>query len=67
MSLCPEPLKTHRVGEQGEQCTLNLSRTQTLPPIGMVGKLGERVPTQVSSSLLNRGSKLRGPSPKALV
>ncbi|GBM37215.1 hypothetical protein AVEN_14981-1 [Araneus ventricosus] len=32
------------------------------PPVGVAWKLGEVVPAQVSSSLSDRGSKLRGPS-----
>ncbi|GFW82930.1 hypothetical protein TNCV_2209821 [Trichonephila clavipes] len=37
------------------------------PPVGVVWELGEGVPAQVSSTSLDHGSKLRGPSPKALV
>ncbi|GFY04178.1 hypothetical protein TNCV_1199561 [Trichonephila clavipes] len=37
------------------------------PSVGGVWKLEKGVPTQVSSSSLDRGSKQRGPSPKALV
>ncbi|GFX03673.1 hypothetical protein TNCV_2112451 [Trichonephila clavipes] len=37
------------------------------PPVGVVWWLGEGVPDQESSSSLDHGSKLRGPSPKALV
>ncbi|GFX93922.1 hypothetical protein TNCV_3412851 [Trichonephila clavipes] len=33
------------------------------PPVGVVWKLGEGVPSQVSSSSLDYGSKLRGLSP----
>ncbi|GFV38215.1 hypothetical protein TNCV_4792011 [Trichonephila clavipes] len=58
-SSSPVPLKTRRVGQR---CTLNLE----LPPVGVVC-LGEGVPAQVSSTSLDHGSKLRGPSPKALV
>ncbi|GFT68489.1 hypothetical protein TNCV_2204091 [Trichonephila clavipes] len=36
------------------------------PPVGVVWKLEEGFPTQVSSSSLDHDSKLRGPSPKAL-
>ncbi|GFV51526.1 hypothetical protein TNCV_2908291 [Trichonephila clavipes] len=36
------------------------------PLVCVVWKLGEVVPAQVSSSSLDRGSKLRGPSPKAV-
>ncbi|GFX83072.1 hypothetical protein TNCV_4986661 [Trichonephila clavipes] len=56
------PLKTRRVGQR---CTLNLSRAETSsrwcgsPPVG--------VQAQVSSTSLDHGSKLRGPSPNALV
>ncbi|GBO26261.1 hypothetical protein AVEN_11754-1 [Araneus ventricosus] len=32
------------------------------PPLGVARKLAEGVPTQVSSSSSDRGSKLRGPS-----
>ncbi|GFY05999.1 hypothetical protein TNCV_3863031 [Trichonephila clavipes] len=35
-------------------------------PVGVVWKLEEGVPAQVSSSLLGHGSKLRRPSPKGL-
>ncbi|GFX80208.1 uncharacterized protein TNCV_2642241 [Trichonephila clavipes] len=51
------PLKTRRVGQQ---CTLNLSRAEMFSR--WCG-----VPTQVSSTSLDHVSKLRGPSPKALV
>ncbi|GFU85319.1 uncharacterized protein TNCV_2386241 [Trichonephila clavipes] len=62
-SSSPVPLKTHRVGER---CTLNLSRAQTSSRwCGVVVRRG--VPAQVSSSSLDHCSKLRGPSPKALV
>ncbi|GFY11690.1 hypothetical protein TNCV_2539721 [Trichonephila clavipes] len=37
-----------------------------LPP-QLVWQLGEGVPAQVSSTSLDHGSKLRSPSPKALV
>ncbi|GFW65548.1 hypothetical protein TNCV_3549711 [Trichonephila clavipes] len=53
MRLSPVPLKTCRVGGL---CTLNLP---------LVWKSGEGVPAQVSSSSLDHGSKLQGPSPKA--
>ncbi|GFU78671.1 uncharacterized protein TNCV_2302821 [Trichonephila clavipes] len=62
-SSSPVPLKTRRVGER---YTLNLSRAQTSSRWrGVVVRRG--VPAQVSSSSLDHGSKLRGPSPKALV
>ncbi|GFV86486.1 kinesin-like protein [Trichonephila clavipes] len=48
------------------RCALNPSRRKR-PPIDMVGKLRERVPAQMSSSSLDHVSKLRGPSPTALV
>ncbi|GFY35810.1 uncharacterized protein TNCV_4841871 [Trichonephila clavipes] len=65
MSSSLVPLKTRRVGER---CTLNLWRGQTSSRwCGGVEQLGEGVPAQVSSSSLDHGSKLRGPSPKALV
>ncbi|GFW40837.1 hypothetical protein TNCV_4368851 [Trichonephila clavipes] len=35
------------------------------PPVGVVWKLGEAVPAQVSSTSIDHGSKLRGPSPKS--
>ncbi|GFW64551.1 uncharacterized protein TNCV_3513731 [Trichonephila clavipes] len=57
------PLKTRRVGQR---CTLNLSRAETSSRwCGVVVRRG--VPAQVSSTSLDHGSKLRGPSPKALV
>ncbi|GFV00036.1 uncharacterized protein TNCV_4057091 [Trichonephila clavipes] len=59
----PVPLKTRRVGQR---CTLNLSRAE-MSSRGVVWWLGEGVPAQVSSTSLDHGSKLRGPSPKALV
>ncbi|GFU49507.1 uncharacterized protein TNCV_1590551 [Trichonephila clavipes] len=63
MSSSPVPLKTRRVGQRG---TLNLSRAQTSSRwCGVVVR--RVVPAQVSSSSLDHGSKLRGPSPKALV
>ncbi|GFS98744.1 uncharacterized protein TNCV_2591891 [Trichonephila clavipes] len=63
-SLSPVPLKTRRVEQR---CMLNLSRAETRPPVGVAWKLGEGVPAQVSPTSLDHGSKLRGPSPKALV
>ncbi|GFV50030.1 uncharacterized protein TNCV_2354151 [Trichonephila clavipes] len=59
----PVPLKTRRVAQR---CTLNLSRAET-SSLGVVWLLGEGVPGQVSSMSLDHSSKLRGPSPKALV
>ncbi|GFV93510.1 uncharacterized protein TNCV_1988241 [Trichonephila clavipes] len=62
-SSSPVPLKTRRVGQQ---CMLNLSRVETSSRwCGVVGRRG--LPAQVSSTSLDHGSKLRGPSPKALV
>ncbi|GFX32705.1 uncharacterized protein TNCV_888431 [Trichonephila clavipes] len=62
-SSSPVPLKTRRVGQL---CTLNLSRAETSSRwCGVVVRRG--VPAQVSSTSLDHGSKLRGPSPKALV
>ncbi|GFX00780.1 uncharacterized protein TNCV_4577471 [Trichonephila clavipes] len=64
-SSSPVPLKTRRVGERW---TLNLSRVQTFSRwCGVVARRGRGVPAQVSSSSLDHGPKLRGPSPKALV
>ncbi|GFX82456.1 uncharacterized protein TNCV_2166041 [Trichonephila clavipes] len=60
----PVPLKIRRVGQR---CTLNLSRAETSSRwCGVVVRRGE-VPAQVSSTSLDHGSKLRGPSPEALV
>ncbi|GFY01491.1 uncharacterized protein TNCV_2606781 [Trichonephila clavipes] len=62
-SSSPVPLKTRSVGQR---CTLNLSRAETSSRwCGVVVRRG--VPAQVSSTSLDHGSKLRGPSPKALV
>ncbi|GFV32472.1 uncharacterized protein TNCV_1677581 [Trichonephila clavipes] len=62
-SSSPVPLKTRRVGQR---CTLNLSRAEMSSRwCGVVVRRG--VPAQVSSTSLDHGSKLRGPSPKALV
>ncbi|GFT58561.1 uncharacterized protein TNCV_1250321 [Trichonephila clavipes] len=58
----PVPLKTRRVGQR---CTLNLSRAETSSR--WCGNKERRVPAQVSSTSLDHGSKLRGPSPGALV
>ncbi|GFT07038.1 uncharacterized protein TNCV_1415821 [Trichonephila clavipes] len=58
----PVPLKTRRVGQR---CTLNLSRAETSSRwCGVVVRRGG-VPAQVSSTSLDHGSKLRGPSPKS--
>ncbi|GFV85088.1 uncharacterized protein TNCV_3320261 [Trichonephila clavipes] len=62
-SSSPVPLKKRRVGQR---CTLNLSRAETSSRwCGVVFR--RVVPAQVSSTSLDHGSKLRGPSPKALV
>ncbi|GFW64642.1 uncharacterized protein TNCV_700481 [Trichonephila clavipes] len=67
-SSSPIPLKTHRLGQR---CTLNLSRADTSSRwCGVVvrrGLGGGGVPAQMSSTSLDHGSKLHGPSPKALV
>ncbi|GFX84500.1 uncharacterized protein TNCV_3531971 [Trichonephila clavipes] len=60
----PVPLKTRRVGQR---CTLNLSRAETSSRWCDVVVRRGGVPAQVSSTSLDHGSKLRGPSPKALV
>ncbi|GFX55319.1 uncharacterized protein TNCV_3968731 [Trichonephila clavipes] len=63
MSSSPVPLKTRRLGQR---CTLNLSRAETSSRwCGVVGRRGDAA--QMSSTSLDHGSKLRGPSPKALV
>ncbi|GFU08993.1 uncharacterized protein TNCV_1318651 [Trichonephila clavipes] len=65
MSSSPIPLKTRRVGQP---CTLNLSRAVTSSRwCGVVVRRGGGVPAQVSSTSFDYGSKLRGPSSKALV
>ncbi|GFX37163.1 uncharacterized protein TNCV_199141 [Trichonephila clavipes] len=62
MSSSRVPLKTRRVGER---CPLNLLRAVTSSRwCGVVVRKGG-VPAQVSSTSLDHGSKLRGPSPKA--
>ncbi|GFX05430.1 uncharacterized protein TNCV_1007521 [Trichonephila clavipes] len=62
-SSSPVPLKTHRVWQR---CTLNLSRAERSSCwLRVVVRRG--VPTQVSSTSLDHGSKLRGRSTKALV
>ncbi|GFX51152.1 uncharacterized protein TNCV_2735031 [Trichonephila clavipes] len=62
-SSSPIPMKTRRVGQR---FTLNLSRAETSSPwCGVVVRRG--VPAQMSSTSLDRGSKLHGPSSKALV
>ncbi|GFW48524.1 uncharacterized protein TNCV_1110831 [Trichonephila clavipes] len=59
----PVPQKTRRVGQR---CTLNLSKAETSSRwCGVVVRV--LVPAQVSSTSFDHGSKLRGPSPKALV
>ncbi|GFW22812.1 uncharacterized protein TNCV_2380271 [Trichonephila clavipes] len=63
-SSSPVPLKTRHVGQR---CTLNLLRAETSSSwCGVVVRRGG-VPAQVSSTSLDHDSKLRGPSPKALV
>ncbi|GFW51721.1 uncharacterized protein TNCV_1186531 [Trichonephila clavipes] len=63
LSSSPVPLKTRRVGQR---CTLNLSRTETSSRwCGVVARRGGC--QLVSSTSLDHGSNLRGPSPKALV
>ncbi|GFX20066.1 uncharacterized protein TNCV_1436261 [Trichonephila clavipes] len=63
MSSSPVPFKTRR---GGQRCTLNLSRAETSSHwCGVVVR--RRRAAQVSSSSLDHGSELRGPSPKALV
>ncbi|GFX14732.1 uncharacterized protein TNCV_4017281 [Trichonephila clavipes] len=63
MGSSPVPLKTLRVGQR---CTLNLSRAETFSRwCGVVVRRG--LPAQESSMSLDHVSKLRGPSPKALV
>ncbi|GFX94789.1 hypothetical protein TNCV_1636511 [Trichonephila clavipes] len=56
--LCRVPLVRH---PWTNACLIHLSLSSN----AMVWKLGERGLAQVSSSLLNRGSKFRGPSPIA--
>ncbi|GFS70886.1 uncharacterized protein TNCV_2719691 [Trichonephila clavipes] len=58
----PVPLKTRRVGQR---CTLNLSRAETSSRWCGVVVTRRGVPAQVSSTSLDHGSKLRGPSPKS--
>ncbi|GFV85195.1 uncharacterized protein TNCV_4172481 [Trichonephila clavipes] len=60
-SSSPVPLKTRRVGQR---CTLNLSIAETSSR--WCGSKESGVPAQMSSTSLDHGSKLRGPSPKAL-
>ncbi|GFS58525.1 uncharacterized protein TNCV_111431 [Trichonephila clavipes] len=64
VSSSPVPLKTRRVGQR---CTLNLSSAETSSGLCGVVVRREGVPAQVSSTSLDHDSKLRGPSPKALV
>ncbi|GFX73604.1 uncharacterized protein TNCV_1263731 [Trichonephila clavipes] len=63
-SSSPVPQKIRRVWER---CTLNLSRAQTSSRWCGEEVRREVVPAQVSSTSLDHGSKLRGPSPKTLV
>ncbi|GFW99060.1 alpha-2 adrenergic receptor [Trichonephila clavipes] len=51
---------------ESDQCMLNMSRLKRTP-VGMMWKLGEEVPVQVSSPSLDRSSELRGPPPLVLV
>ncbi|GFX50286.1 uncharacterized protein TNCV_2892031 [Trichonephila clavipes] len=62
MSSSRVPLKTRGVGKR---CTLNLLRAQASSC--WCGMVEEGIPAQVTSSSLDHGSKLRSPSPKALV
>ncbi|GFV05084.1 uncharacterized protein TNCV_222982 [Trichonephila clavipes] len=63
MSSSPVPLKTRRVGQR---CTLNLTRAQTSSSwCGVVVRRGGS--SSLSSTSLDYGSKLHGPSPKALL
>ncbi|GFX54179.1 uncharacterized protein TNCV_2338151 [Trichonephila clavipes] len=62
-SSIPVPLKTRRIWER---CTLILLKARTSSRwCDVVVRRG--VPAQVSPTSLDHGSKLRGPSPKALV
>ncbi|GFY10186.1 uncharacterized protein TNCV_2628651 [Trichonephila clavipes] len=61
-SSSPVPLKTRRVEER---CMLNLLKAQTSSR--WYGSKERGVPAQLSFTSLDHGSKLRGPSPKALV
>ncbi|GFX15323.1 pancreatic lipase-related protein 2 [Trichonephila clavipes] len=56
MSSSLVPLKTHLVGER-VRCVK--SAEAHMSPVGVVWKLGERVPAQVSTSTLDHGSKFR--------
>ncbi|GFX29479.1 hypothetical protein TNCV_4498741 [Trichonephila clavipes] len=51
---------------RGRHRTLNLSRLNS-SPVGVMWKLEEGVPAEASSSSLDHGLNLRGPSPIALV
>ncbi|GFW01146.1 hypothetical protein TNCV_1763841 [Trichonephila clavipes] len=56
-------LKTHRVED-----LMHVKPVETRnPPYGVVWKFKEEVPAQVSTSLLDRGSKLRRQTPIAHV
>ncbi|GFX73031.1 uncharacterized protein TNCV_1704331 [Trichonephila clavipes] len=62
-SSSPVPLKTRRVGQR---CSLNLSRVEMSSRwCGVVVRRGGASSGVVH--VLDRGSKLRGPSPKAFV
>ncbi|PRD30187.1 UNVERIFIED_CONTAM: hypothetical protein NCL1_27181 [Trichonephila clavipes] len=63
MSSSTVPLETRRVGQL---CTLNLSRAETSSRGCGVVVRRRGLPAQVSSTSLDYGSKLRGPSPKTL-
>ncbi|GFY15622.1 uncharacterized protein TNCV_1282701 [Trichonephila clavipes] len=61
-SSSPVPLKTRRVGQR---CMLNLSGAEAFfRRCGVVVRRGWG-PDQVSSTSLDHGSKLRGPSPES--
>ncbi|GFT29138.1 hypothetical protein TNCV_3587491 [Trichonephila clavipes] len=53
-----EPSTTEDPPGKGYRCTLNMSRFKR-SLVGVLGKLGEEMPAQVSSSSLDYGSKLR--------
>ncbi|GFW47171.1 uncharacterized protein TNCV_56241 [Trichonephila clavipes] len=64
-SSSPVPQKTRRVGQR---CTLNLSRAEMSSRwCGVVVRRGGASSGVDRSTSLDHGSKLRGPSPKALV
>ncbi|GFV61962.1 uncharacterized protein TNCV_4107661 [Trichonephila clavipes] len=64
MSSSPVLLKSRRLGQR---CTFNLSRAETSYRWCGVVVRRRGVPAEVSSTSLDNGSKLCGPSPKALV